>query len=238
MLTLRTLTSMAAGVDTVNMHSEISPDRPYHHGRLRETLVAAGYELARADGPEAVILRAVSRASGVSHNAAYRHFADHRDLVNAVAEQCMNQLADLMRRRIAEVRVRDRRRRAAAELRAIGSAYIEFALTEPGLFRTAFAVRPDTPPAENPSAPSAGRPAATPADEAWLGPYELLGARLDTLVEVGILAAERRPGAEYAAWSAVHGMSMLLVDGPLRDLPDAERERAIDVVLDVVPRGL
>src|SRR5690349_270783 len=117
--------------------------RPYHHGRLRESLVDAGLELARESGPEAVVLRAVTRASGVSHNAAYRHFADHQDLLNAVAERCMRRLADLMRARSAEVRTRDPKRRAEAQLRAIGRAYVEFALSEPGLFRTAFAIRPD-----------------------------------------------------------------------------------------------
>jgi AcrR family transcriptional regulator len=200
--------------------------RPYHHGRLREALVAAGFELARKSGPDAVVLRAVSRAAGVSHNAAYRHFADHQELLNAVADQCMRELAELMTRRTAEVRIRDRRRRASAELHAIGRAYIEFALAEPGLFRTAFSFVPadDQPPARDPSPDP--------------GPYELLSAALDRLVEVGVLPVERRPGAEYAAWSAVHGLSMLFVEGPLRMLPAEEREHAIGIALDVVARGL
>ena len=59
--------------------------RPYHHGNLRETLIDAGTELARTGGPTAVVLRAVSREANVSHNAAYRHFADHEDLLAAVS---------------------------------------------------------------------------------------------------------------------------------------------------------
>jgi AcrR family transcriptional regulator len=201
-------------------------DRRYHHGRLRESLVEAGYELARASGPEAVVLRAVTRAAGVSHNAAYRHFADHQQLVDAVAERCMGDLADLMRESTAQVHEADPRRRAAEEFRAIGAAYVEFAVREPGLFRTAFAAH---------RAPGPPEPAAS---EDELGPYELLSMRLDRLVEVGLLPADRRPGAEYAAWSAVHGLSMLLVEGPLRNLPEAERARALDVVLAVVGRGV
>lgn len=205
-----------------------SPDaRPYHHGDLRAGLVEAGLELVRATGPEALQLRAVTRAVGVSHNAAYRHFADHQDLVDAVAERCMAELADLMRARIATVRVRDRRRRATAELLAIGRAYIDFALAEPGWFRTAFAIR---------GTPAATQPSDRRPDDR--GPYELLNSALDRLVEVGVLPAARRPGAEYAAWSAVHGMSVLLIDGPLRDSPAAERDQAITVVLEVVERGL
>lgn len=204
--------------------------RPYHHGDLRVSLVDAGLQLARAEGPEALQLRSVTRAVGVSHNAAYRHFADHQDLVNAVSERCMSELAMLMRSGLATVRVRDRRRRAIAELVAIGRAYIEFAVSEPGWFRTAFAVRATDDEVE------VTTPAAETPDER--GPYELLSAALDALVAAGALPVARRPGAEHAAWSAVHGMSMLLVEGPLRDLPPGERDRAITVVLDVVVRGL
>jgi len=205
-----------------------SEARPYHHGNLRESLVEAGYELARAQGPEAVVLRAVTRAAGVSHNAAYRHFADHQELLNAVADRCMTDLADLMRKRTKEVREKGTQARAARELGAVGRAYIEFAVTEPGLFRTAFATREHPSPPDEPES----------RDDAELSPYELLSARLDRLVEVGILPAERRPGAEYAAWASVHGLSMLLVDGPLKVVPEAERERAISIALEVVARGL
>lgn len=228
MLTLVTLTTVPRVVDTVNMPPTSGAPRPYHHGRLRESLVDAGFQLARANGPEAVVLRAVTRSAGVSHNAAYRHFSDHQELINAVAQRCMDQLADLMRKRTAEVRVRDPRRRARAELQAIGRAYIEFALTEPGWFRTAFAIR---------ASPDPATEVAAVAEKAST-PYELLNARLDRLVEVGELPADRRPGAELAAWSAVHGLSMLLVDGPLQDMPADERAHAIDTVLHVIERGL
>ncbi|MEV7028092.1 helix-turn-helix domain-containing protein, partial [Kitasatospora sp. NPDC093558] len=73
--------------------------RGYHHGGLREALIEAGVALARTGGPDAVVLRAASRAAGVSHNAAYRHFADHEDLIAAVGERCMHQLGRLMLQR-------------------------------------------------------------------------------------------------------------------------------------------
>ncbi|HEY7009613.1 MAG TPA: TetR-like C-terminal domain-containing protein, partial [Jatrophihabitantaceae bacterium] len=69
-------------------------------------------------------------------------------------------------------------------------------------------------------------------------PYDVLRAALDELVEVGALTRQRRVGAEYAAWSAVHGLSSLLLDGPLRELPEPEIERAIDTVLAAVARSL
>jgi len=222
MLTLTTLTSLALDVDTVNMQSRAS--RPYHHGNLRETLVEAGVQLARSGGPDAVVLRAVSRQAGVSHNAAYRHFADHDELLAAVAARCMAELAHLMAERTRAVRVRDPVRRAQARLEAIGRAYVAFAVSEPGWFRTAFSGHRAGPADE----------VARPDDD----PYALLSARLDELVEVGALPAERRPGAEQAAWSMVHGLSSLLLDGPLRDLSPAEREHATRSALAVVGRGL
>src|ERR1700747_3566139 len=82
--------------------------RPYHHGNLREALVAAGVELARTDGPDAVVLRAASRAAGVSHNAAHRHFADRDELLAAVCAECMGKLAALMEDGIGAMRRRDR----------------------------------------------------------------------------------------------------------------------------------
>ena len=203
--------------------------RPYHHGNLRESLIDAGTELARTGGPSAVVLRAVSREANVSHNAAYRHFADHEDLLAAVSAQCMRQLGLLMTERMAGLTAGNKVTRAWAKLEAIGRAYIEFAITEPGWFRTAFVgAVPHDPPSATTDC----------ADPDPLNPYTMLTARLDELVAVGALPAERRPGAEYAAWSAVHGLSSLIVEGPLRDIPDDEIERAVATVIGVVRRGL
>ena len=212
-----------------------SATRSYHHGNLRAALVEAGVELARTGGPNAVILRAASRQAGVSHNAVYRHFANQEDLLAAVAQRCMSQLSRLMIERMSLVTARDRVRRARARLEAIGRAYIDFARTEPGWFRTAFS---------SAQSHAADGPSPNPAHahgtdvEPIPNPYEILGAGLDELVDVGALTPQRRDGAEYAAWSAVHGLSCLLLDGPLRELPEPEIERAISTVLAVINRGL
>jgi AcrR family transcriptional regulator len=196
---------------------------PYHHGQLREALVEAGLETARADGPEAVVLRAATRAAGVTPNAAYRHFADRDELLAAVATRCIVLLGELMEKRLAELGTgEDPVQHGWERLVVAGKAYVEFALTEPGWFETAF----------GPSHPH----------EHWIpaehDPFGILNGILDELVSVGALPAVRRPGAEYAAWSAVHGISTLIVDGPLADLPDGVREAAIEKVLGTVVTGL
>lgn len=209
--------------------------RGYHHGSLRQALVAAGLELARSGGPNAVVLRAATRQAQVSPNAAYRHFANQEDLLAAVAEQCMTQLGLLMIERADRVRTRDKVRRARARLEAIGRAYVDFARTEPGWFRTAFS-------SAKPHGHGEGdAPMTLPKrieSEEPTNPFVILSARLDDLVQVGALTPQRRQGAEFFAWSSVHGLSSLLVNGPLRHLPEPMVEQAIEVVLAATARGL
>jgi AcrR family transcriptional regulator len=200
----------------------------YHHGNLRPALIEAGLELAREGGPDAVLVREASRRVGVSHNAAYRHFPGRDELLKAVGERCMSELAKLMEKLIAEVGDDgDRIEVAQRRLRATGSAYVEFALTEPGLFRTAFSV----PEQLAPFGPGEG------VGESGLGPYGLLSAQLDALQAAGGLDPELRPFAETTAWSAVHGFSMLVLEGPLRSLPAADRDAALTQLLDTLDRG-
>lgn len=197
---------------------------PYHHGNLRSALVDAAMELARHGGPGAVGLRAVSRQAGVSHNAAYRHFADRDHLLGEVCTRAMAELAQRMETRLAAVGPRpDPAAEARARLEAAGRAYVDFALAEPGWFRTAFGV----PRSLDPGRAGAGG-----------DPYAILNALLDRLVSSGALPAARRAGAEYAAWAAVHGLATLELDGPLRDLPASERTLALDRVVAVVLAGL
>src|SRR3954454_1380253 len=69
----------------------------YHHGDLRAALVQTATELARAEGPDGVVLRETARRVGVSHNAAYRHFTDRTELMSAVASNALGELATAMR---------------------------------------------------------------------------------------------------------------------------------------------
>jgi AcrR family transcriptional regulator len=197
---------------------------PYHHGNLREALVEAGLATARAEGPDAVVLRAATRAAGVSPNAAYRHFADRDELLGAVSAQCIQKLAELVNKRLEEIPPEsDRAALAWSRLDVAGNAYVEFALTEPGWFRTAFGfIR-------------LGSNEVIPDDR---NPYLILNGILDELVESGALPPERRPLAEFAAWASVHGISTLLLDGPLTDMPPEERDLVVAKVHEVVARGL
>jgi AcrR family transcriptional regulator len=198
----------------------------YHHGNLRAALVETAVELARAEGPDGVVLREVARRTGVSHNAAYRHFSDRAQLLAEVALVGMDALERSMRTRIAALDATDPAAFARASLSETGRAYVDFALAEPGLFRVAFSA--DLTPGEDAS-----------SEVGALGPYGLLNQALDRLVDVGAVPPSRREGADVACWAAVHGFAVLhLDDGPMHDSPPSEREAALDRMLTLVESGL
>jgi AcrR family transcriptional regulator len=214
-------------VHIVNIsHHVFAVNMPYHHGHLRAALLDAALAAGRADGPDAITLRAATRAAGVSANAAYRHFADRADLLRAVAQTCMERLAELIEIRLAELAPgTDPAGAAAARLRAAGHAYVEFALSEPGWFKTAFAASPA--PSDEPAEPLGQQ-----------NPYAILNDTLDLMVTDGALPPDHRRGAEFAAWAAVHGIATLFIDGPLRNLPAPARDPIVTKVIDVVLAGL
>jgi hypothetical protein len=71
-----------------------------------------------------------------------------------------------------------------------------------------------------------------------MNPFQLLGAALDQMVAAGALPAKRRPGAEYLAWSAVHGLAMLVLEGPLRRLARKDIQEIGRRVVEMVEKGL
>jgi AcrR family transcriptional regulator len=201
----------------------------YRHGDLRRALLEAGIALARAGGPPAIVLREATRRAGVAPNAAYRHFASRQDLMQAVRSAALSELANAMEAEIAKVRrAKSAEEAARANLRAVGTGYLRFAFTETGLFRTAFA----TPELLG----FTGDPARK--GKGGLDPFELLSRALDMFVEAGLLPAERRPAAEFLAWSAVHGLAMLVIDGPLHTVPRAEVDAIGARVIAMVEKGL
>ncbi|MCW2909155.1 MAG: TetR family transcriptional regulator [Actinomycetia bacterium] len=203
------------------------PSRRRPAGQVRSALIAAGLELAQAGGPDAVVLREATRRVGVVPNAAYRHFADRDALLAEVCVAAMDQLAGRMLEQVAAVPGGgDAKQAAIARLGALGVAYLDFATQETGLFETAFAV------------PRHLEYAGDTADGHRPTPFQLLGRGLDELVTAGVLPAERRPDAEYPVWSSVHGMAVLITQGPLRGVPGQFARQLTDQLLAFIARGV
>jgi AcrR family transcriptional regulator len=203
--------------------------KTYRHGDLRRALLAAGIALAEAGGPSAVVLREATRRAGVVPNAAYRHFASHMELLQAVRSVALSRIAVSMEKELdAVARDLSPADYARASLRAVGIGYLQFAFSQTGLFRTIFAV-----PYDWPNSPDPAKAAST-----GLNPFQLLGVALDRMVESGVLPKERRPNAEFLAWASVHGFSRLVIEGPLHGLPRAQIDALGRRVVDMVERGL
>ncbi len=208
--------------------------RSYRHGDLRRALLDAGVALAREGGPDAVVLREATRRAGVVPNAAYRHFAGRQALLDGVRIVALDQLALAMEQQMAvAAQVAEPADRARALLRAVGVAYVGFAESQPGLFRTAFSgtAAPAAPVTE-----PVTEPVDLPANRR--DPLALLGSALDAMVAADVLPAARRPGAEYLAWSTVHGFAVFLLDGPLRSVTADQRDALGERLLAMVERGL
>jgi AcrR family transcriptional regulator len=185
--------------------------RPYHHGDLRRALIEAALALVGEEQDWAFSLREVARRAGVSHNAPYNHFPEKRDLLGAVAAAGFEALRDRMRAAIAGV---DSPRTA---LLACATAYVSAGVENPALYRLMFgpalaaptsAVRSDT--KANGGRPAEARAAGATA-KAVLDEIILRGA------ESGAFAISPRSKSELAVaalsiWSAVHGLTMLVID--------------------------
>ena len=212
--------------------------RPYHHGDLRAALVEEALGLARTEGPTGVSLREATRRVGVTPSAAYRHFRGRSHLLDAVARQVQERMAERMRESMIAPEGAAPPERALQRLRGVGAGYIGFALEEPGWFETGFfgALREEDPSADGgvQAAPGDGAPDPT----AGVPPFVLLVAALDECVEAGVLPAARRPGAEFVCWSAVHGFAELVLHGPLAGVDRRRVRQLAERVVDDAITGI
>ena len=209
--------------------------KAYHHGNLRPALIEAAIELARAGGPDAVVLREMARMVGVSHNAAYRHFADRDEVLAEVGAQAMRMLGQAMADGMDAVRMKDPVKRSRQHLFATGRAYVEFALENPGLFGIAFA---GVTKAEDGPVHVDGVVVEPDPGEPVLDPYATLNQVLDAMVASGAMPASRRAGADATCWAGVHGFSVLHLAGPLAAVPGEQWRPELEHLLDTMNRGL
>jgi len=188
------------------------PARGYHHGNLRAALVEEGLR-AIAEGDRGNLsLRDVARRTGVSPNAVYRHFADKEALCAAMAAHGFRTLAAAAEAADATIEPSD----AEARLRAYGRTYVACARANPALFRLMFAsldACDASPELAEASALTFASLRASVARVAHRPPD-------DEVVRVGALYA----------WSLVHGLSHLALDG-LIESDEGDLDAAIDAVL-------
>jgi AcrR family transcriptional regulator len=199
------------------MMCPMSTSKTYHHGNLRQALLEAARELTAEVGIEALTLREVARRAGVSHAAPYNHFADKAALTRALAVEAFGSLTNFLRLAVAA------HLDPAKALKAIGQAYVGFALHNPSEFR--FIFREDLRSDETGEVARAGERA-----------YGVLLETVKHCQEVGVLPSSTDSNLlALTAWSTTHGLATLLVNGPRQEL---EVEATIDAVLHTLQQGL
>jgi AcrR family transcriptional regulator len=109
-------------------------ERPYHHGNLRATLLAQAEQTLREHGLDGLSLRELARQIGVSHGAPRRHFADRQALLDALAEAGFERLGAQLR-----AAAESAGEGYEARLRAVGLAYVRFAISDAALLELMFA---------------------------------------------------------------------------------------------------
>jgi len=110
------------------------PARPYHHGNLRSALLEQAERTLDERGAQALSLRELARAIGVSHAAPRRHFADRQALLDALAQDGFERLGDELQRAVQRAGTP-----FGARLHALSQAYIAFATRHPALLELMFA---------------------------------------------------------------------------------------------------
>ncbi len=174
------------------------PPRPYHHGSLREAMLQAAERILDREGVPGLTLRAAAREAGASHAAPKNHFEDLTGLLSELAAVGFNRFTERLRA------AADAGAPPQVRLSALGRAYVEFAVANPGLFQLMFrSERLD-----------ASRPALRDAMETA---FDVLSSAVSAIrQEPATSATDLSRAAEIVrAWSMVHGFAMLLLDGRL-----------------------
>jgi AcrR family transcriptional regulator len=192
-------------VDTVNIYPYSSAmgakkqKKAYHHGDLRNSLLAAAEEVLRQKGAD-LSLREVAKVAGVSHTAPYRHFKDKTALLQALAAIGYQRLATTLR----QVRKEFTDRPEEAML-ASGQAYVELAVKHPEMTQLMFG-------GELELHSNIEDELIECSGDAFNALLELV----DLCLEEGVFQPRDRMEIALANWSMVHGLSMLITGGQLQ----------------------
>lgn len=163
----------------------------YHHGRLREAILAAAAQSINADGPSHLSLRALAREVGVTHTAPRHHFGDKRGVLTALAVQGFGQMS-------AELRAAAR----SGSFADVGAAYVSYAREHPAHFTVMF--QPDL------TDPLNGELLAAKSDL-----MAVLRAGISELEQRGDVSDP--DAAALASWSLAHGLATLAITGNLEE---------------------
>jgi AcrR family transcriptional regulator len=199
--------------------------RPYHHGNLAAALVDAALALLDETQDWAFSLREVARRAGVSHNAPYKHFSEKRDLLAALAARGFETLAERTLASLQGVTG------ARAQLIACGRAFVAQGIANPALYRLMFSAALTSPEAGRPLIEKVAAAKARAIFDATLADAVRSGAFPLSMANPRISAA-----VSLAAWSLLHGLTMLAIDDFVG--PPADIETLVDGLMGALLEGM
>jgi AcrR family transcriptional regulator len=176
----------------------------YHHGDLRRAMIEEALRTIDKSGVKRLTLREVGERLGVSRTALYRHFADKAALLAAVAGEGFH----TFRLQLAGAWEQGGGGRAGFE--AMGRAYVQFAISHPSHYRVMFGGFVEAA-AKDPQL----------AQEAS-GAFQVLVDAIIAQQRQGLVRQDDPQQLAQFIWAVVHGVAMLVIDGQLKDKPQAE----------------
>lgn len=181
------------------------PNGAYHHGDLRTALLDEAAAMIAEGGTEIVTMRALGERLGVSRAAAYRHFEDKTALLVAVAAAGFRRLNE----RLQEIGA-GAPSSSLERARRMGEEYVRFALENPAHYRLMY-----------------GREAMERQNlpelrDAGSALFEQLVNVIRAYQESGGIRQQDPRAQAYVAWSAVHGLASLLIDGQIMSTVDVD----------------
>ena len=195
----------------------------YHHGDLRRSLIQAGLQVLADSGVDALSLREVARRAKVSQGAPYHHFAGKAELVSAIVQHGFEDFAGALRAGADAAGGG-----ALQRLTGMGLAYVRFAVANPNLFRLLFRPELRDGTREGPAAEAMARSGSAA--------YQVFLDAVTAAVTEGSVQGSVEDVA-VAALSLVHGLSTLLVDGPV-DLRQRPPDTLARVVISALGDGI
>lgn len=184
---------------------------PRNPAPTRAAILAAAGTLLESGGPDAVTLRSVGSAAGVSRSAAYRHYDDKAGLLRALAAKTLTELATSIRRAADRSGRHSRLHRGCA-------AYLAYALAQPHHYQLIFGDTPiDQPDQELESA----------ADDGMLAIRELV----EHAQAQGELGASPPRELATVLWVLLHGLTQLQITGHLHEPRTIDGDTGLDELL-------
>lgn len=198
--------------------------KQYHHGDLKASLIAVANTILLRDGADALSLRAIASEAGVSHMAPYAHFKNKKELIESIAEAGFDKMANTMEG-VAEELTAKREVTSGELVLAYGASYLEFATSNPQLYRlmlgqvetTGRKTKQQTAPTGGKSAKRSGPDHSTViADSSFIKSSQKSFLLLQQAFALQGGSDESIKAQAIGAWSMVHGMAALMIEGHIQ----------------------